>query len=166
MGRKPEARGRGLRGLLAVCSPPGGGGRQLFCRVITPEEVIYDGEANLVIARIADGDLGVLVDHSPLVSTVEVGEVRIREGEDQLVYATSDGFFKVSENLVQVLVEEAVAVEDIDAHAAENRVEEAEQELSEVSEEAEDRDRVIAEIERRQRMGENLVRLARKYGES
>ncbi|CAN5844671.1 hypothetical protein BH18ACT11_BH18ACT11_08930 [soil metagenome] len=141
-------------------------GRQLFCRVITPEEVIYDGEADLVVARIADGDLGVLVDHSPLVSTVEVGEVRIREGDEQLVYATSDGFFKVSENLVQVLVEEAVSVEDIDVDAAENRVEEAEQELSEVSEEAEDRDRVVSEIERRQRMGENLVRAARKYSES
>jgi F-type H+-transporting ATPase subunit epsilon len=141
-------------------------GRQLICRVITPEEVIYDGEANLVIARIADGDLGVLVDHSPLVSAVEVGEVRISYNDEQLVYATSDGFFKVSENLVQVLVEEAVPVEDIDVDAAEDRVEEAERELSEVSEEAEDRDRVVAEIERRQRMGENLVRLARKYGGS
>jgi len=141
-------------------------GRQLFCRVITPEEVIYDGEADLVIARIADGDLGVLVDHSPLVSTVEVGEVRIRQDDEQLVYATSDGFFKVSENLVQVLVEEAVSVKDIDVDAAEDRVEKAERELSEVSEEAEDRDRVVAEIERRQRMGENLVRLARKYGGS
>ena len=140
-------------------------GRQLFCRVITPEEVIYDGEADLVVARIADGDLGVLVDHSPLVSTVEVGEVRIRDGEEQHVYATSDGFFKVSENLVQVLVEEAVSVEDIDVDAAEERVEEAERELSEVSEEAEDRDRVVSEIERRQRMGENLVRAARKYNE-
>jgi F-type H+-transporting ATPase subunit epsilon len=134
--------------------------------VITPEEVIYDGEANLVVVRIADGDLGVLVDHSPLVSSVEVGEVRIKEGDDQLVYATSDGFFKVSENLVQVLVEEAVSVEEIDVDAAETRVEEAERDLSEVSEEAEDRDRVVAEIERRQRMGENLVRLARKYGGS
>lgn len=142
------------------------GGRQLFCRVITPEEVVYDGEASLVIARIADGDLGVLVDHSPLVSTVEIGEVRIREGDEQLVYATSDGFFKVSENLVQVLVEEAVSVEEIDVDAAENRVEEAERELSEIPEDAEDRDRVVAEITRRQRMGENLVRLARKYGET
>ena len=148
---------------MAENSGQGGGGRQLFCRVITPEEVIYDGEANLIIARIADGDLGVLVDHSPLVSTVEVGEVRIRDGDEQLVYATSDGFFKVSENLVQVLVEEAVSVDDIDAGAAEDRVEEAERELSEVSEDDEDRDRVVAEIERRQRMGENLVRLARKY---
>jgi F-type H+-transporting ATPase subunit epsilon len=141
-------------------------GRQLFCRVITPEEVIYDGEADLVIARIADGDLGVLVDHSPLVSTVEVGEVRIRENDEQHVYATSDGFFKVSDNLVQLLVEEAVSAEDIDVDAAENRVEEAEKDLSAVSEEAEDRDRVVAEIERRQRMGENLVRVARKYSES
>jgi len=141
-------------------------GRQLFCRVITPEEVIFDGEADLVVARIADGDLGVLVDHSPLVSTVEVGEVRIREDDEQHVYATSDGFFKVSENLVQVLVEEAVAAEDIDVDAAENRVEEAERGLSEVSEEAEDRDRVVAEIERRQRTAENLVLVARKYIES
>ncbi|HET9928646.1 MAG TPA: ATP synthase F1 subunit epsilon, partial [Rubrobacter sp.] len=114
-------------------------------------------------ARIADGDIGVLVDHSPLVSTVEAGEVRIRENDEQRVYATSDGFFKVSENLVQVLVEEAVSPEDIDVDEAENRVEEAEREISEVSEDAEDRDRVLEEIRRRQRTGENFVRLARKY---
>ena len=140
-----------------------GEGRQLFCRVITPEEIIYDGEADLVVARIADGDLGVLVDHAPLVSSVEIGEIRIREGEEQHVYATSDGFFKVSENLVQVLVEEAVSPHEIDVDAAGNRVEEAERKLSEVSEDAEDRDRVRGEMERRRRIGENLVRVARKY---
>jgi len=137
--------------------------RQLFCRVITPEEVIYDGEADLVIARIADGDIGVLVDHSPLVSTMEPGEVRIREDDEQHVYAISDGFFKVSENLVQVLVEEAVVPEDIDIDETENRIEEAEREISEISEEAEDRDRLLEEIRRRQRTDENFVRLARKY---
>ena len=140
-----------------------GESRQLFCRVITPEEIVYDGEADLVVARIADGDLGVMVDHAPLVSSVEAGEVRIREGEEQHVYATSDGFFKVSENLVQILVEEAVAPDEIDVDEAENRIEEAERELSEISEDAEDRDRVHAEIDRRRRMGENLVRVARKY---
>ncbi len=138
-------------------------GRQLFCRIITPEKMVYDGEADLVMARIADGDIGVMVDHAPVVSTAEVGEVRIREGEELHVYATSDGFFKVSENLVQVLVEEAVSPEDIDVDEAENRVEEAEREISEVSEDAEDRDRVLEEIRRRQRTGENFVRLARKY---
>lgn len=141
-----------------------GEGRQLFCRVITPEEVVYDGEADLVVARIADGDVGVMVDHAPLVSSVEGGEVRIKEGEEQHVYATSDGFFKVSENLVQVLVEEAVPPDEIDVNEAENRIEEAERELSKVSEDAEDRDRVRGELERRRRSAENLVRVARKYG--
>ena len=51
-------------------------GRQLFCRIITPEETIFDGEADLVIARIADCELGFIVYQSPLVSTVEIGYVR------------------------------------------------------------------------------------------
>ena len=141
-------------------------GRQLICRVITPERIVYDGETNLVIARIADGEIGVMVDHAPLVSSVEVGEVRIKEGEEEHVYATSDGFFKVSENLVQVLVEEAVAPGDIDIDEAETRIEEAERELSEIADEDdEERAPKEREIERRRRMGENLVRVARKYGE-
>jgi F-type H+-transporting ATPase subunit epsilon len=133
-------------------------GRQLFCRIITPERPIFDDEADLVIVRIADGEIGVLVDHAPTVSTVEIGDVRIRQGEEWSIYATSDGFFKVSENLVQVLVEEAIPVEEIDVGEAENRVEEAERDLSEASDEGRE------EIERRQRVGENLVRVARRYG--
>ncbi len=133
-------------------------GRQLFCRIITPERPIFDDEADLVIVRIADGEIGVLVDHAPTISTVEIGDVRIRQGEEWSIYATSDGFFKVSENLVQVLVEEAVPAEQIDVGEAENRVEEAERALSEASDE--DRE----EIERGQRVGENLVRVARRYG--
>lgn len=143
----------------------GDGGRVLFCRIITPEKMVYDGEANLVVARIADGDVGVMVDHAPLVSTAEVGDVRIREGEELHVFATSDGFFKVSENLVQILVEEAVEAGEIDVDAAGNQVEEAERELSEVSEDAEDRDRVMAEIDRKRRMGENLMRVSGRYGQ-
>ena len=132
-------------------------GRQLFCRIITPERPVFDDEVDLVIARIADGELGVLVDHAPTVSTVEIGDVRIQQGEEWSVYATSDGFFKVSENLVQILVEEAVPVEEIDVEEAESRVEEAERQLAEVEDEKRE------EIIRRQRVGENLVRVARRY---
>ena len=137
-------------------------GRQLFCRIITPERPIFDDETDLVIVRIADGEIGVLVDHAPTVSTVEIGDVRIQQGEEWSIYATSDGFFKVSENLVQVLVEEAVPAEEIDPEEAENRVEEAERALSEASD-ADDEDR--EEIIRRQHVGENLVRVARRYGQ-
>lgn len=145
-----------------------GDGRQLFCRVITPERVIYDGEADMVIARIADGDIGVLVDHQPIVSTVEIGAVQINQDDERHVFATSDGFFKVSENLVQVLVEEAVPAGEIDVDEAENRVEQAENELSEVSDDEDDEgegERQRNEIERRRKIGENLARVAREHGE-
>ena len=140
-------------------------GRQLFCRVITPEKVLYDGEADLVVARIADGDIGVNVDHAPVVSTVEPREVRIYQDDERYVFATSDGFFKVSENLVQILVEEALPPDEIDVEEAEDRVEQAENELSEISEEDEEAERQREEIERRRRVAENLVRVAREYGE-
>ncbi len=133
--------------------------RQLFCRIITPEETIFDGEADLVIARIADGELGVLVDHAPLVSTVEIGDVRIHQDDERHIFATSDGFFKISENLVQILVEEAVPAGEIDVNEAENRVEEASREISDLTGEEKER----REAERRQRIGENLVRVARRY---
>ena len=142
-------------------------GRQLFCRVITPQDTIFDGEVDRVITRIFDGEIGVLVDHAPTISTVETGDVRILQGDEITVYATSDGFFKVSENLVQILVEEAVLAAEIDVDEAENRVEEAERERAELeeAEDKEDLERRREDIDRRQRMGENLVRVARKYGE-
>jgi F-type H+-transporting ATPase subunit epsilon len=140
-------------------------GRQLFCRVITPESMVFDGEAERVIVRIADGDLGVLADHAPVVSTAEIGAVRIKQGEETRVFATSDGFFKVSENLVLVLVEEAVEAEEIDVAAAENRIEEIERERSEEPAEDEDAERLQRELDRRVKVAENLVRVARDYAQ-
>jgi F-type H+-transporting ATPase subunit epsilon len=140
-------------------------GRQLFCRVITPESMVFDGEAERVIVRIADGDLGVLADHAPVVSTAEIGAVRIKQGEKTRVFATSDGFFKVSENLVLVLVEEAVEAEEIDVAAAENRIEEIERARSEEPAEDEDAERLQRELDRRVKVAENLVRVARDYAQ-
>ena len=145
---------------MAGAREEGREGRQLFCRIITPEETIFDDEVDLVITKIADGEIGVLVDHSPLVSTVEIGDVRIHQDDERHVFATSDGFFKVSENLVQILVEEAIPANEIDIDEAENRVEDASREVSDEGD-AENR----REAERRQRIGENLVRVARRYGE-
>lgn len=140
-------------------------GRQLFCRIITPERMIFDGEADRLVTRIADGEIGVLVDHAPVVSTVAIGDVRIHQGDEVSVYATSDGFFKVSENLVLVLVEEAVPVEEIDVDAAEDRIEAIEKEDVGSGEDPEAEESALEDQDRRRRVAENLVRVARSYGE-
>lgn len=143
-------------------------GRQLFCRIITPERMVFDGEAWLVKLRIADGDIGIMAEHQPIVSTVAARDVQVVEKEgERHVFAVSDGFFKVSENLVQVLVEEAVPANEIDADAAGNRVEKAEKALSDIGSDDEDEERRRREeLEREQRMGENLARIARDYGQA
>jgi F-type H+-transporting ATPase subunit epsilon len=130
--------------------------------------MVYDGEAEMVKVRIADGDIGVMADHQPIVSTVGIRDVQVvKEGDEREVFAVSDGFFKVSENLVQILVEEATSANDIDADAAENDVEEADRELSELSggDDEEEAGRRREELQRRRSIGENMARVARRYGE-
>jgi len=138
--------------------------RQLFCRIITPEEVVFDGEADLVVARIADGDIGVMVNSAPIVSTVGVRDVRITQGDEKHVFATSDGFFKVSENLVQILVEEAVRAEEIDVSAAEQRYSEVDHRISELPDDGEEREAELDAAERERLIAENLVRVGREHG--
>jgi F-type H+-transporting ATPase subunit epsilon len=127
--------------------------------------MIFDGEVDRVIVRIADGDLGVLADHAPVVSTAEPGAVRIKQGDEIRVYGTSDGFFKVSENLALILVEEAVEAGEIDVEAAESRIEEIERERSEGISESEDPERAEHDFDRRVKVAESLVRVAREYGQ-
>ena len=128
--------------------------------------MVFDGEAKLVKLRIADGDIGVMAEHQPVVSTVAARDVQVVGNDDERsVFAVSDGFFKVSENLVQVLVEEAVPAEEIDSAAAGNRVEEADKAISELGGENDEDEtwRRREELERERRMGENLARVAREY---
>lgn len=130
--------------------------------------MVYDGEAEMVKVRIADGDVGVLADHQPVVSTVGIHDVQVfKEGDEREIFAVSDGFFKVSENLVQILVEEAVEVGDIDPEAAESDNEEIYRELSELSGDPGDEEaaRRREELERRRAIGENMARVAEEYGE-
>lgn len=139
-------------------------GRQLFCRIITPEEVIFDGEADLVVARIADGDIGVMVDHSPVVSTLGIRDVRVTDGDETRVFATADGFFMVSENLVQILTEEAAPAEEIDVSAAEERYGEVDRRISELPEDEAEHEETFRAAERERLIAENFVRVGRQYG--
>ncbi|MGI8649951.1 MAG: ATP synthase F1 subunit epsilon [Rubrobacter sp.] len=143
-------------------------GRQLYCRIITPERMVYDGEVKLVKLRIADGDIGIMSDHQPIVSTVGVRDVQVvEENDERRVFATSDGFFKVSENLVQILVEEAEEASEIDVDAAENRVEQAENDLSEISSSSDDEEetrRRREALERERAIGETFARIGTDHG--
>ena len=95
---------------------------EMHCDIVTPEGTMFSGEAEMVVVPGKEGELGVLPRHAPIVAQLEVGETRVRtDATTWRRFATSDGYFMVEHHPVAepgralVLVEGAVAVEDIDA---------------------------------------------------
>jgi F-type H+-transporting ATPase subunit epsilon len=84
---------------------------QLQVEVVAVEEKIWSGEAEMVVARTTEGELGVLPGHAPLLGQLaEPSQVRIkRSGGEQLAYDVTGGFVSVTGEGVTVLAEEATA---------------------------------------------------------
>jgi F-type H+-transporting ATPase subunit epsilon len=76
--------------------------------VVSPEKEIWSGEAELVVARTLDGEIGVLPGHIPLLGVLaEDGEVRIKTGDQTVTAEVHGGFVSVTNDGVSVLAETA-----------------------------------------------------------
>jgi F-type H+-transporting ATPase subunit epsilon len=85
---------------------------QLQVELVAVEEKIWTGEAEMVVARTTEGELGVLPGHAPLLGQLaEPGQVRIKlAGGEQLTYDVNGGFLSVTGSGVTVLAESASPV--------------------------------------------------------
>ncbi|MEQ4301303.1 F0F1 ATP synthase subunit epsilon [Plantactinospora sp. B6F1] len=85
---------------------------QLQVELVAVEEKIWTGEAEMVVARTTEGELGVLPGHAPLLGQLaEPGKVRIKlAGGEQLTYEVNGGFLSVTASGVTVLAESASPV--------------------------------------------------------
>ena len=100
----------------------------LNVEVVSPERVLYSGEARVVICRTTDGELAFLTDHAPLIGALGIGEVRIAtdSGDDE-VAAVHGGFVEVRDNRVIILSDVAELASQIDVERARRAKQEAEQ---------------------------------------
>jgi F-type H+-transporting ATPase subunit epsilon len=73
--------------------------------VISPEAAVFDGEADAVVAPAFDGELGILVNHAPLMTTLGTGSLVIRSGTTERRFRVQGGFLQVVKNRVRVLAE-------------------------------------------------------------
>lgn len=94
----------------------------LHVRVITATATIFDGEADMVLAPGSDGELGILPRHAPLLTTLDIGELRVRRNNVDEGIFVGGGFLEVNANVVTVLADDAERSANIDeAHAQEAR---------------------------------------------
>jgi F-type H+-transporting ATPase subunit epsilon len=103
--------------------------------LVTPDGAAYEGEAVMLIVPGADGEIGVLARHAPLIASLKAGSTRVHfgEGEDNVrEFATGPGFFKVELDRALALVDDAVSVKEIDDERAHAQLEAAQAELEKV----------------------------------
>lgn len=91
-------------------------------KLISPTEVVFEGEAELVIAVTTEGEEGILPRHAPLLAALRPGVLRAnvsRSGTtERLELATGAGFLQALPDRVTVLVDEALRFEDVDVAKA------------------------------------------------
>ncbi|HYN69005.1 MAG TPA: F0F1 ATP synthase subunit epsilon [Candidatus Eisenbacteria bacterium] len=101
----------------------------LHLEIVTPERLAYEGEVDAVTLPGSQGELGVLPHHAPLISTLGVGELRIRKGAEVEFFAIAGGFLQVRPDKVVVMAETADLASEIDLEKAEAARREAEKAL-------------------------------------
>ncbi len=91
----------------------------LQCEIVTQDRMLYDGPADMVIAPGAEGEMGILPNHAPLLTALEYGALRVRYGGEEEVFAIAGGVMEVQPELVTVLADVGEHVAEIDEQRAE-----------------------------------------------
>ena len=120
----------------------------LTVQIVTPErEVEVSDDAELVVARGIEGEVGIMPGHAPLLIALGIGPLAIvHQGGRREVFAIDGGFLQVSRNQVIVLAEFAVRPSEIDVEAIQARIEELKRRI-EAEAEAQDLRRQLARQE-------------------
>jgi F-type H+-transporting ATPase subunit epsilon len=90
----------------------------LAFRLVTPTQIVFEGDAELVIAVTTEGEEGILPAHAPFLAALKPGVLRanVRDGQgasSRLELATSEGFMQALPDRVTVLVDEALRFEEV-----------------------------------------------------
>jgi F-type H+-transporting ATPase subunit epsilon len=119
--------------------------------IVTQERTVFSGEVDSVNLPGSEGRLGILPNHSPLLTTLSYGEVIVRKGNQENYYAIGGGFAEVQPEKVIVLADSAERSDEIDLGRAKQARERAEKMMNEgVPEDPERYAQIQASLQRAQ----------------
>ena len=139
--------------------------KTIQCDIVSAHEEIWSGQAAQVFATGVSGELGIYPRHTPLITQLKPGPVRVvdTEGEEQFFFV-GGGIIEVQPHMVTVLADTAVRADDLDAAAAQRAKEEAERELAnrtgemEVAEAQAKLAEAVAQLQAMEHLRKNLKR--------
>ena len=95
----------------------------LNVRVITPDKVVWDADANELILPSSTGQIGILTDHAPLLTALDIGVMRLKSNDNWTSIVIMEGFAEVEENKVTILCNGAEEGSSIDLKTAQAELE-------------------------------------------
>ena len=121
---------------------------ELNLEIITPEKPIFKDSIESVTIPGTQGNFQVLKDHAPLISSFEIGVVKVKTASVETYYVTAGGTVEVNQNRVLVLADSIEKITDIDQNRAEEAKKRAEERLKRKNEEDVDEARAQAALNR------------------
>ena len=97
--------------------------------IVTPEKKVVETTASSVTVPTARGEIGILPNHAPLISSLRSGVLSYKEGSETQKIVVSGGFVEVSGDKVSILADIAESREEIDVDSARNQLDEAQKVL-------------------------------------
>jgi len=108
---------------------------QIKLEVVTPDKLVLEQDVDIVVATSVEGEFGVLAGHIPFLATLQIGELRYRQGNVVHYTAVSGGFAEVTGTKVTILAEAAEPGMTIDVGRAQRARERAQKYLDMSAEE-------------------------------
>jgi F-type H+-transporting ATPase subunit epsilon len=108
--------------------------------ILTPEGSVFNDEVEMVSTRTTLGLIGILANHAPVLATLEPTELRLHKSDTEILrFAQSEGYLQVGGNHAMLLVQDAVAIDQLDEATLREHLAEAERELEAAGEDTERR---------------------------
>jgi len=117
--------------------------------VLTPEGEVFSGEVRQVSTRTAVGEIGILANHTPLLAALRPAELRLHTSDTETRrFAQAHGWLQVFGNHARLLIEEAIAPEDLDVGTLKEQLADAEQRIGDAEEGSGARKRAVKDRDR------------------
>ena len=108
---------------------------KLKLNIVTPNRNFYNGDVNMIIVKTVDGEIGILPNHLPLVSILDIGMIDIKNDSEEKSATINMGFIQVVDNEVSIFTDSAEWPDEIDIDRAREAKERAERRLKEKADE-------------------------------
>ena len=83
--------------------------------IVSQDRLVYEGNADIVIVPGSEGEMGILPNHAPLLSTLQFGILKVRIKDKEEVFAVAGGIIEVQPKLITILADSAENVQEIEA---------------------------------------------------